>query len=255
MRNGLLDCIHAFQFLPKCSVLRTLYYNFKLLPFRQAHKFPIAVGKNTIIKNTGDIIFDCSISPFMVILGVSTIPAFEDYSSKTQITNAGTIIIRNKINIHPGAKIWVEKGAELLFDGYNIIGAETKVACHKNIKIGKYSGCAWNCEIFDTDFHYTKDIVSGRIFDKNKEIVIGADVFIGNHVNIGKGTKLPDGSVVAAWSNVSGSFMKKSSAPFISGPKADMIDSGYYIPHGYKMNIDVRYAKMFAEKKNRKNSK
>lgn len=253
VKTELFPYIHAIRFLPQCSLFKTIYYNFKLFPFRQAIKLPFAVGKNVKIVNEGSISINTQVVPFMVVCGIVTIPPFEDYDTKTKITNYGTMIIGNNVNIHPGARIWVDKKAVLELKGYNIIGAESKVACHKEIVIGLYSGFSWNCEVFDTDFHYTKDVVSGKIYAKDKPIIIGDNVFIGNHVNIGKGTKLANGSVVSSWSNLSGSYIKKGENALISGVKATVIDTGYYIAHGYKMYLDDQFAKEFKKTQDVKN--
>ena len=250
IKRGLYSSIKEkyllFRLLLKCNLIKTIYYNFRLFPFSQALKLPIAVGKNVEIHNEGIIVLDCEIKPLMIICGIITIPAFESYDIKTKIYNKGTIIINNNINIHPGAKLWVKENAQFTLKGYNIIGSCSKVACHKDIYIGEYSGFAWECQIFDTDFHFTRDLVSGKIFNKDKPIYIGKNVFIGNHVNISKGTKLPDGAVVSSWSSVSGSFLKSCKLPpLIQGFKAMKVDEGYYIPHGYKMYIDERYGKIY----------
>lgn len=242
---GFWPFVEAAFFLRKCSIINTLYYNFKLFPLKKAVILPLAVGKNVRIENKGSLSINCKLSPLMIICGVVTIPPFEDYSSKTIITNKGSMIIKNKINIHPGAKIWIEENACLILEGYNVIGADSKVACHKEIKIGMYSGVSWCCEVFDTDFHYTKDITTGKIYNKDKSVVIGDNVFIGNHVNISKGTKLPNGSIVSSWSNVSGNYMKKGEYPLIKCANADVIDSGYYIAHGYKYPLDVRFGEEY----------
>lgn len=236
--------------LLKCSIPRTIYYNFRHLPINQAIKLPLAVGRNTQIVNYGIIILPDVVSPFMVSLGIIRLKPFESYSTPTKIYNEGTIYIKGAIRIHPGAKIWVGPEAELFFQGFNIIGAENKIACHKKISFGRYTGTSWQCEIFDTDFHYTKDLVSGKIYNKVKPISIGDEVFIGNNVNIGKGVKLPDGSIVSSWSNVSGSFMKAEKAPLIQGPKATVVDSGYYIAQGFKMDLDRKFGEEYIKTHN-----
>lgn len=251
IKTGLFPFVEAALFLRRCSIFNTIYYNFKLFSFKEAVILPLAVGKNVKIVNKGEFLINCKLSPLMVICGVVTIPPFEDYKSKTIITNYGTVLINNKVNIHPGAKIWVAKNASLILEGYNIIGAESKVACHNEIRIGKYSGFSWCCEVFDTDFHYTKDITTGKIYNKDKPVFIGDNVFIGNHVNISKGTKLPNGAVVSSWSNVSGSFMKKGDYPLIKSPNAEMVDSGYYIAHGYKYPVDLKFGEEYKKLHNK----
>lgn len=250
--DGLKDIRKSIETLFRCNIIKTIYYNFRWLPFKQAIRLPIVVGWRTKLKGKGKIVINCRPRLFMIDIGIPTIPCFDVYGSLTFLQIDGRISAGECIKIHPSAKIWVGETGNLSFKGWNVIGNNTKIACFKEITIGEYTGISWESQVFDTNFHYTKDIVSGKILNKDNAVFIGKDVFIGNHVNIAKGSKIPDGSLVSAWSNVSGSFMKNKTSPLIQGPKASVIDNGFYIAQGFKMNQDERYGKIFKKKHSNK---
>lgn len=244
------DNIHkVFVVIKQANLFKSFYYSFILLGSWKAFKLPIIVCRRVKFRRIGVVIIDGPIKPFMIQIGYNSIPAIDDNGQRTVFYNLGKIHFGGPAIVHPGAKIWVEKDAVLDFLGYNVIGANSFIACHKHIEFGLYSGFSWDCQVFDTDFHYMKDIIGNTVYNKVQEILIGNDVFIGNHVNIGKGTKLPNGTVVSSWSNVSGSFVKKGENTLFAGSKASAVDSGYYIAHGYKMYLDNQFGEEFCQKK------
>ena len=199
------------------NLLKTLYYNFYFFSFKQAFKLPLAVGWNVRFRGTGSIILSASeIHPFMLSFGVLKIDDIESNSDKTYISNWGNLEFQGYAKIHPGAKLWIFEDANITFKGNNTIGARSIVASEEFIEIGFNSGCSWDCEIFDTD-----------------------KVFIGNHVNIGKGTKIPNGSVISSWSKVFGSFTRKGENLLIAGNPAKVVDTGLTMTHAYEEALEA----------------
>lgn len=208
------------------NILKTLYVNFKALSIRNAIKIPIIVGHNVKIIDLGTIIIDAPITTGMFSIGVLRIPTLEHSSdNKFIFYNGGILRLKGRVKLHTGVKF--SNSGEITLGGKNTIGACTKVVCHSKIVIGYNSGCSWHCEIFDTDFHQLKDIVSGRLLKMDSPIFIGDNVFIGNHCNISRSTKIPNGCVITSWSRVSGSYRKDGENLLISGNPAKVIDKGY----------------------------
>lgn len=75
---------------------------------------------------------------------------------------------------------------------------------------GIFIGCGaligTHVEIYDTDFHTVKPSVRLSEPPKREKVIIGNDVWIGNHVIILKGTEIGDHSVIAAGAVVTGKF-------------------------------------------------
>ena len=229
-----------FFYLKRVNLLKTLYYNFYFFSFRQALKLPLVIGWNVRFRGNGNIILNIDeIHPFMLSFGVHKIEDIESNSDKTYITNKGSLEFQGYAKIHPGAKLWIFKDANITFKGNNTIGARSIIASEESIEIGFNSGCSWDCEIFDTDFHFLIDVSSGELYPKKKKVFIGDKVFIGNHVNMGKGTKIPNGSVISSWSKVFGSYMRKGENLLITGNPAKVIDTGVTMTHAYEEDLEA----------------
>lgn len=212
------------------SVIKTLLLNLKLFPLKTAIKLPILVGKRVKLRNIGKIRIDCEIKPFMISIGNFYIPEWQNYKDTTTIIdNKGCITIKGPVRLYAGCKINVASDAKLSFAGYNIIGYNSKIICWNKIEIGVNSGCSWDCQIFDTDFHYVKDEVGNSLLKPSTFVKIADNVFIGNNVSILKGTKIPNKSLVSSLSRVSGVFTKEGEGLLIAGNPAKVVDKGYCI--------------------------
>ncbi len=77
--------------------------------------------------------------------------------------------------------------------------------------IGNHVIISWECQIFDTNFHYMEDKF-GDIYRKDGEIFIGNNVWIANRVTIAKGAKIPNDSIIA-----SNSLVNKDLSDTVSG--------------------------------------
>lgn len=226
------------QLIKYINVIKSIYFNFKIFPISVAWKLPIAIGWNTKIKKIGIITIQGKISTFMITLGAKRITEIETYDVSTQFCNKGTIVFSGRIKIHPGAKIWVYDNAIIKFGGLNTIGARSLLVAQQQIIMGNNTGCSWDCQIMDTDFHYLRDLIANRVISPYKPIHIGNDVFIGNHVNIGKGTKITDGSIISSWSKVQGSFTKQGDNLLIAGNPGVVIGTGYTMTHGFEGKLE-----------------
>lgn len=191
--------------LGNVSILKTLYINLRLFPFFQAIKLPIVIGKGTIIRRIGKVILNCPARPALLTMGVLYL--FNDKKSNQGIwDNAGTIVISGKVTLHTGLCLYTKSNGKISFGGVNQIGMNNIICSEKLIEIGKFSQTSWYTQIMDTDFHYMENVGTGAIYKKSEPVFIGDNVWIGNHVAISKGTVIPNGCIVAAYSLVNKPF-------------------------------------------------
>lgn len=248
INKGWYDFYKGYQIIKKeffnINHLKTCYVNLRYFPLKQAVMMPILIGRNVRLRSLGNLCIEGKIVPAMISIGVLKVDLWEDQRQSTIFSNLGTIRIQGKIKIHPGARIVVKKNAELTFKGLNTIGAQTKVICYKRISIGSNSGCSWNCQIFDTDFHFLYDLINERPLKRTVPIIIGNNVFIGNHCNIAKGTKIPHGTVISSWSKVAGSFMREGENILIAGNPAKVIDRNYTMTHAWDTEKEKAYSEL-----------
>lgn len=209
----------------KPSLYYSIYFNFKVLPFKQALKLPFHVlVKPTIVCNTGKILIDApKVSRYMIQLGRQRTPISQprDFILK----NRGTIVFKGKCRLGHHILIQVDRGGYLEFGDQTGLNTGSRVVCRKEIVFKYKARISWECQFYDTDFHPVIDMVRNKPIKMNAPIIIGENVWIGHNVIISKGVKLADGIIVSSGSVVKKSFSTPNS--IISGNPAEMVDDGY----------------------------
>lgn len=175
-----------------------LYFNFKMLPIRQAIRLPFdfyyGVRFNDLsgkVKITSEKIYRG-----MIKIGGRGSDIFP--TQKTVITLRGVWHLGYSIEVGTGTSIVIEENAQLKFGNRVRIGAYSKVYCTNIIEMGNEIGFSWESQIFDTNFHYIQNVETHEIYPINAPIKIGSYCWFGNRVNIMKGTVVPDYSIVAS---------------------------------------------------------
>jgi acetyltransferase-like isoleucine patch superfamily enzyme len=183
------------------NIIKTLYINFKCLPFRQAIHLPIVLYNDIrIIRCTGKFVLNTDNVCFkMVQIGAHGSDMIS--GRKTTLDIAGQININGgRVIIGHGSLLRVESNAFIEFHENSIIGANNIVFSCSSITF--CSNCLFSlvCQIMDSDPHGLYRMETGEDIEMTKRIIIGPDTWIGNHVIINKGTVLPKGVIVSAFS-------------------------------------------------------
>jgi len=187
---------------------KSIYVNFRLLPFKQAVFLPIIVSTNTkLISLSGKATLK-KVKTGIVRIGFTGTDMIDFNSNPTMLQVCGTINFNGKVKIAKGSRI-VVYGELSLGDNFITTGCST-IICAKNISIGNNTMLAWESIIMDTDQH--------KIFDKEKKhinqddkVTIGNDVWIGARSFVLKNSTIKDGCIVGANTTVSKSFDAKES--------------------------------------------
>lgn len=188
-----------------CNV-KTLYFNFKYLPFRQAVRFPIWVSRRMRIrKSKGTLSIAAPIKCGMIRLGMDCVGIFDNIRSRSIWQVQGDIIFKGDAFIGHGCKIGVLKEASLTFGKNFNCTAETAITTACKITFGDDCLLSWDILIMDTDWHQIYDN-TGQLINAPKPIDIGNNVWIGCRSQILKGTHIADGNIIAAGSVVSGNI-------------------------------------------------
>lgn len=227
--------------------LKTLWFNFKILPFRKAIKCPVLIAYNVKVRNVGRINFTDELYTGMVTIGVVRIKHYEINHTPLLFNNRGTLNFAGRFKMCPGSMLATTTQATLSI-GCNVgFGANTKVISWRAITFGNNVQVSWNCQIFDTDFHFLYNIEKGKYYQRIKEVKIGDNVFIGNGCTIGKGTIIPDGCVVSCISKVSGDFTEEGENLLIAGNPARVVKKGVNISSGWYPEQEKEIAKLINE--------
>lgn len=192
-----------------CNI-KTIFFNFKYLPFKQAIKFPILVSRRVRVRCAqGSITIKSKIYPGMIRLGMDSCGIFDNKRSRSIWQVRGGVLFEGSCFIGHGSKISVAEGAILSFGNNFTCTAETSIAAVKSISFG--SGCmlSWDILVMDTDWHTITDY-NNNVINAPKSIVIGNNVWIGCRSIIMKGVNIAAGTVVAAGSIITKDVLEQN---------------------------------------------
>lgn len=205
-----------------------IYFNFKMLPFKQAIKFPFDFfGKVKFINLSGRVILNTdNIRRGMICIGLNHSTLFPSCTSTINIS--GNIIFKGTANIGRGFILEVNKGSKITIGNNVGIGALMKLISQECITISDNISIGWECQIMDSDFHFIRNIKTNEIRVRKNKVLIGKNVWIGNRTSLVKGCNLPDYTIVASNSLCNKDYSKeKKNYITIAGTPAKIVTEGY----------------------------
>lgn len=189
------------------SLIKTLIFNFRVLPLSQAIKLPFRIGRCVVIKQIGRI----ELHDINAHIEIGTLHLFNACNSMKLIwDNKGLISFCGSVVFQPGTCIHVERNGILKFGGGNYLGINNLICCKEAISIGVNSQTSWNCQITDTDFHFIINIENNTIKKISSPVKIGNNIWIGNHCSICKGVNISDNNIIGQYSVVTKSIQEEN---------------------------------------------
>ena len=203
-----------------------LYFNFKMLPFKQAIHLPVDFYHHVRFNDlSGKVrIKSNRIYRGMIKIGGRGSDIFSRQCSV--ITLRGYMELGYGIELGTGISLVVDKNAKFILGNNVRLGANTKLYCTKQIEMGNEIDFSWECQIFDTNFHYMKNIENGQIYPIDNPIKIGSYNWFGNRVTVMKGTVTPDNTIVASNSLCNKDYSEKGEYILLAGSPAVMKKKG-----------------------------
>ena len=189
---------NRFRTFFRIGFLKTLIVNFRLLPFKQAIHLPIVVSRATIIENLSGNVVLKNVGFGQIKIGTLHTDLFSWNGNKSILNIKGRFFVGGFIQFGVGCSIIVDENSELHIGDNAGIGANTKIICRNRIVIGDNFRTAWEVQIFDTNFHYIKNIEEGSVARREKEVVIGNNNWFGNRCTVMPGTKTNDFFIAAS---------------------------------------------------------
>lgn len=196
MRNQITDRVRTFF---RIGLIKSIIVNFKLLPIKQAIRLPIIVMRPTVLESlSGRVILETPAHFGLIKVGTFNTAFYSWNGDKCLLNINGTIRFNGDVQFGVGIKICVDENAILEIGGNACIGPNTKIICRKHIQLGDNIRLAWEGQVFDTNFHYIKNIEDGSVYCREKEIIIGKNNWFGNRCTIMPGTKTNDYFIAAS---------------------------------------------------------
>jgi len=191
--------------LVKRLSLKSLIFNFKYLPFRNAIKLPFIVSSNVVfLKLSGNIKILSPIKTGMIQIGYDYGEGalFDKKNNRSVWQVEGNITFKGAARIGYGSKIYVSKNGFLELGDNFVITSLSTIMCRKHIVFGNNCLISWECIFMDSDFHKIKDKDQNTI-NPDKPIIIGNKVWFGCRNSILKGAKVASNSIIGSNSTVS----------------------------------------------------
>ena len=125
-----------------------------------------------------------------------------EVSKNAYLNILGTISLRSNVLLA------VRDNANLTIKDGCFFNRNTSIVCRKSIEIGKNSIFGEGVKIYDNDHKVVNGIVCHNKFN-TKKIIIGDNCWVGNDVNILKGSIIKNKTIVGAMSLVKGELYKE----------------------------------------------
>lgn len=190
------------------SLPKSVWFNFRHLPFSQAIRLPFYVRYGTRVQVHGKVcIKDCDHLRIATIVIGSHEADVSDPKHTTCliVEREGELIFQRSAHIGLGTKIFVKRGARMYLGDNFAVSANSQFVCYKDIAFGRDIQFAWDCLVMDSDTHSIFSVEdSHRKINADKEVRIDDKVWIGSRVTILKGAHIPANCVVGANSLVLG---------------------------------------------------
>lgn len=179
----------------------SIYINLHYLPFRQALHLPIMVYKPRFLKLGGSIEILGGVKRGMIQLGRYQVSLYPN--SGIMLELRGKIIFHGNCSI--GNNSFISTGERSVLEFGENFGATTtlRLTSYDHIKFGDNVLIGWDCLFMDTDFHRLTR-VDGKPVKGYGSITIGKNTWIANGCRIMKNTSVPDYSVIAAYTVLTG---------------------------------------------------
>jgi hypothetical protein len=212
------------SFLVLRGIPKTIYFNFRVLPFRQALRLPLLVSPKVALYDLrGRVKLPDPVRPAMILVGFGELGAFDYRRSRAVWEVAGEVVFGGPVRLGNGFKLSVAKSGTVTF-GEDFVGLnEAQAICVRSITFGRGVGIGWNTLITDTDFHVMLPI-EGEPGPTDAPIEIGDGSWVGARSTIMKGVRLPDDTIVAAGSVVARSVDEPNTV--IGGNPAKTVRTG-----------------------------
>ena len=204
------------------SMPKTILFNIRVLPLKQALKLPFFVWYKVrvLCVKRGIVQLPGQIKPFMIRFGKGgTRQVIENRKSLIYI-GGGSLIFKGAAGFAAGFSL--DCSGNLTFGPHFSTNKNSFISCSREITFGERVMLGDNVVIRDSDGHTVyKD---GKAKRSQKPITIGNHAWIASHSHILKGSHIPDDSIVAYRSLVTKQFYTPNS--LIAGCPAKEVQTG-----------------------------
>lgn len=212
----------------RLNIIKTVYINFRCLPFKQAVFFPIkCYGPVRFRQLAGKIVLS-KVPKARLSIGADNLGYRTKGSTTITMVKGATMVVDGAVSINQGASILVDKDAILTMKNFSSLGDDSEIICRKSIIVGVSTRIAWQCQVTDFGSHFVMDCQTGKVNTLYRKVELGNYCWIGNRTTIQPGTRLPDRTIVASNSLLNKDYVALGlqSYSLIGGQPAKLLRQG-----------------------------
>ena len=158
---------------------------------------------------------------------------------KSLLRVEGVLELGRNVTINQGCVISVSKGAVLRIGNNFKTNVNVRIHAKKRIEIENDCRIGWDCQVFDTSFHYT--VSKGMVSYRHQPVYIDHNTWLSNGVTVMKGTRLPAYSVVGARSLANKDYTEYGEGCLFAGSPAKFKYVGIQRILGHETDIDALF--------------
>lgn len=188
----------SFVNILRMNLIKSIYINFKMLPFKQAIKLPIGIynkcdfhslaGK--IIINSNDIHFN------MIKIGYRWLDLWPVSYLPNQLYISGTLTFKGSAIISGGVNLAVQiSTASMVIGNECTIGGGTIMKSMDELIVGDCTRITGGCTVMNSNMHYVKNVSKGTVARPWGKIIIGHHCWINAYSVVQKGAVIPNYSI------------------------------------------------------------
>ncbi|MDT0556720.1 acyltransferase [Patiriisocius hiemis] len=217
----------VFKIIRSVNWIKTLYFNFKKLPFSEAKKLPFFFYGSVKFTNiSGDFILEGPLKMGMIGFGL----LFEKMTRQrgiAEINMQGKMLFKNHAHFGKDVIIYVSKNGYCEFGDMGCLGSNVKLICTNRVVIGNWTGIGYESQLIDTNSHPMMDTNTKTHFPIEGEIKIGDYNAISNRVTIMLNTKTPNNCVIASNSLCNKDYSSLGENILLGGIPAKLIRNNF----------------------------
>lgn len=227
----------AIKLFLSLDILKTLYFNFRVFPFRVAIKLPVYLSHKVqlmgVRRGSVELI---TVKSGGVKIGFLEYPMRSGKSMYTllRICHSGDgaklVLGGDNINIRRGVSVIMPyPNSKMTICNGVLVNQETMLYCGKEVYIGKNTRIGWRCQVYDNNFHFVYNKDTHTIANRMRRVKIGRNVWIANGCTVSTGAVIPYYSIVAAYSLLNKDFSNITTrGNFFAGSPAKLKKIGMF---------------------------
>jgi acetyltransferase-like isoleucine patch superfamily enzyme len=189
------------RLLFKLNLVKTIYFNFRVFPWSVALKLPVYFfGPVRFASLKGNVKLEMDVVKRGMIQFGCDEENIISTKEPTRLSIDGELFFRGSSKFAYAIQLLVWDNGRIIIGDKSWMGSFTKLVAFRSIEIGNNFLASWECQIFDTDFHFIENINTGTIGDPNGTVALRDNVWLGSRVTILKNTLIPNYCIIATGS-------------------------------------------------------